>query len=204
MFSSLHLLMPITNVFSIVCPADCNAAGTFGTIEVIDPECPPLPDRSEINELLLMHPTLGVGPVDWTDAGAGGWSVVIDNADATDVKVKQLPVIGTKPDETRSEITMTNLTKIDGVGTYQIELRVKSLPDLTYDFLRGFQCGNIKPIIWFTDLGGHMFGKNEGIQTSKFTVRFPKESGEDAYDEAVITAQWIAQTDPDRITNPLA
>lgn len=200
----LDFLMPITNDFSIVCPEDCNTAGTFGTIEDVDPECPPQPNRSEINYLYLMHPTLGVGPVDWTVAGVGGWADAIDNADAGDTKVKEIPVIGTKPEETRTEIVMTNLTKLDGVGTYQVELRVKSLPLQTYNFLRGFQCGTIKPKIWYTDLGGFMYGKNEGIQTSKFTVRFPHEAGEDAYTEAIIRAEWLAQTDPDRIDNPLA
>lgn len=196
--------MPITNVFSIVCPTDCNTAGTFGTIEDIDPECPPQPNRSEINYLYLMHPTLGIGPTDWEVAGVGGWADVLDNADAGDNKVKSLPVIGTKPEETRPEIIMTNLTKLDGVGTYQLQLRVKSLPNLTYDFLRRFQCGTIKPIIWYSDLGGFMYGENSGIQTSRFTVRFPHESGEDAYTEAIITAEFLAQTDPDRITDPLA
>ena len=57
------------NQFSITCPTDCT--GVYPAIADINPECPGQISRSEVSEVLFMHPTLGVGPTDWSPRG---WS----------------------------------------------------------------------------------------------------------------------------------
>lgn len=194
--------MPIENNF-IVCPNDCDTPLAVA-VENVDPSCPPAPTLAEIDTLLLMHPTLGVPPTDWAVAGAGGWADVIDNSDLTDVKIKQLSVIGTIAAPERPEIIMPAQTKIQGVGTYSARFEVRSLSDGIYDYLQKLQCGGVKPNIWYTSLGGYMYGQNDGIETTSITVNFIKESGEEAYDYAEILIEWRSKTDPLRIDNPLA
>ncbi len=189
------------NIFSVVCPTDCTS--TWIGIEDLDPSCGAGLARSEVNFLYLMHPTLGVGPSDWTDASA--WAAVIDNSDATGVKVKALPVVGNVPAEERPDIPLSNGFIAKGEGTFTLTAKIQPLtPDL-YDFLRAFQCpGTPPPKFWFTDRGGNMFGKDvEGIQAKSITVNFILEEGDESYEYANIILTWDAQTFPDRIVSPI-
>ena len=195
--------MALNNVFSIDCGTISCATGNLGAIEELDPKCPLKIDRSEINYLLLMHPTLGVAPTDWAVAGAGGWADVIDNTDATDVKVKRIPVIGDKPAETRADIQSTDGVILKGEGTYTLNITIVDLPPLLYDYLRKVQCGKVIPIVWYEDRGGNMFGQNDGIQTNSVVVNFIKDRGDDAYNRAELIITFTADTDPDRIDSPL-
>ena len=194
--------MPLVNEF-IVCPNDCDTPLAIA-VETIDPSCPPAPTQSEIDTLLLMHPTIGVAPADWTVAGAGGWADVIDNSDLTDVKVKQFSVIGSVAEPERTEVEMPSQTTVSVIATYTATFQLRSLPDNIYLYLQKLQCSNIKPTIWYTSLGGYMYGSEGGIQTTSITVNFTKEAGAEAYDGANIIITWRAQTDPVRIDNPLA
>lgn len=191
------------NIFSIDCSTISCATGNLGAIEELDPKCPKKIDRSEINYLLLMHPTLGVPPTDWTVAGAGGWADVIDNTDATDVKVKRLYCIGDKPAETRADIPSADGIVIKGEGTYTLNITLPDLPDNLYDYLRKVQCGKVVPTVWYEDRGGNMFGANDGIETNSIVVNFIKDRGDDAYNRAELIITFVADTDPDRIVSPL-
>lgn len=195
--------MSLENIFSIDCSTlDCGA-GNLGAIENFDPNCAQKLIKSEIGHILLMHPTLGVAPTDWTVEGAGGWADVLDNTDSSDVKVKRIPCIGDKPAEERPEITGTNGVTFDGKGTYTLNITLIDIPDQLYDYMRKVQCGKILPIIWYEDNDGNMYGQNDGIVTTKFTPNFIHDRGQDSYVRIDITIQFIAQTDPDRITSPL-
>lgn len=189
-----------TNEFGIVCPEDCDSTD-FGAIEVINPNCPPKPKQSEITDIFLMHPTEGIGPADWNLAP--DWAAVIDNADATNTKVKQLSVIGSKPAPDRPEILLPRFKLIKGDATYTIEASIPSLPDLTYDFLRKFQCGSTQIKFWYRDAGGFMYGRQEAIESSNVEVEFIHETGKDSYTAATMTITWEAVTDPQRIVSPV-
>jgi hypothetical protein len=192
--------MPLINNF-IVCADDCDTPLAI-VVEDIDPTCPPAPLLAEIDTLLLMHPTLGAPPADWTVTA--DWATAIDNADITDGKIKQLSVIGSIPAAERPEVTMPSQTIIYREGTYTATFQVRSLPKGVYDYLQKLQCGRIKPKFWYTSLGGYMYGTSNGIQSNSIQVNFIKEAGAEAYDSAEIVLQWKAETDPLRIDNPLA
>lgn len=193
--------MAIDNVFSIVCDTVECATGNLGAIEEIDPNCPPEQTLSEINFLEWMHPTLGVAPTDWSLLL--DWTTVIDNTDATDVKVKRMPVIGDKPVEERVDIQQTGGRVTKGQGTYTLNITMPYVTPLLRDYLRKLQCNKMLPVIWYEDRGGNMYGQNDGIQTSTFEVSFPQDRGDDAYNRAELIIKWKAQTDPDRIESPL-
>lgn len=195
--------MAFKNIFSVDCTTIGCATGNLGAIENLDPACPQKITRSEINYLLLAHPTLGVPPVDWTIAGVGGWGDAIDNTDATDVNVKRIPVIGDKPAETRADIQSTDGVILKGEGTYTLNVTIPDLPTQLYDYLRKVQCGKVIPIFWYEDRGGDMFGQNDGIQANSVVVNFVKDRGDDAYNRAELIITWVADTDPDRIVSPL-
>ena len=190
-----------SNIFDITCPVDCDSTGIFVFVETINPDCPPAPARAEITEILLMHPTQGVGPVNWT--AAPDWATAIDNADVTDTKVKRFAVSGAIGEPARPEVEMTNFKIIKGEGMYVLEVTIKSLPDGIRAFFKKMQCGNINPVLWYVDAGGFMYGKNEGINTLDIDVHFPHDLGRDAYTTGVIRISWEAQTDPERITSPI-
>ena len=194
--------MSTGNDFNITCPEDC-VVNPFTAVETIDKDCQPLPSQAEITDIILGHPEDAVPPADWTVAGAGGWADVIDNASAGGIKLKRFLVSGSIGEPERTAIEMSAFRKVNGVATYTIEAIFKSIPPLTYDFLRALQCGVLKPKLWYIDAGGKMYGKNDGIETSDVSVVFPHELGKDSYSFATLRLSWEAQTDPDRIDSPI-
>ena len=189
------------NQFSITCPTDCT--GVYPAVADINPECPGQISRSEVSEVLFMHPTLGVGPTDWSDVTA--WEAVIDNSDTTGVGVKRIYGIGNQPEATKPEIQYSNGVLVYGEGTYTLVFTVLITDETEYELLRTFECsGTPKPKIWYvTRDNNFLYGKDLiGIQTKGVSVSLPLESGDDAQISGTITFTWSADTNPDRIASP--
>jgi len=189
------------NIFSVVCPTDCTS--TWVAIEDLNPACAGPLAKSEVNYLYMMLPETGIGPADWTDAQA--WSDVIDNSDTTGKFVKALPVVGNLPAEERADIPLSNGYVAKGDGTFTLTAKVQPLTDGLLEWLKILQCpGTSLPKFWFTDRGGHMFGKDVvGIQTKSVAANVILEEGDESYEYANIILTWEAATFPDRIVSPI-
>ena len=93
----------LDNIFAIDCDTVLCPAGALGAMDVQTENCNDV-NQSEVDSLIMWHPTLGVAPTNW-GAGIAAIDFDIDNTDATDVKQKQLFVKGGMP--ASEEITKT-------------------------------------------------------------------------------------------------
>ena len=93
----------LDNIFAIDCDTVLCPAGALGAMDIQTENCNDV-NQSEVNSLIMWHPTLGVAPTNW-GAGIAAIDFDIDNTDATDVKQKQIFVKGGMP--ASEEVTKT-------------------------------------------------------------------------------------------------
>ena len=81
--------MSSVNQFGIDCSTILCPDGILGAVGVMSQNCDASVNQSEINSLLLVHPTLGTLVTNW-GSGLVALDFDIDNTDATDVKQKRI------------------------------------------------------------------------------------------------------------------
>ena len=192
----------LDNIFAIDCDTVLCPAGALGAMDIQTENCNDV-NQSEVDSLIMWHPTLGVAPTNW-GAGIAAIDFDIDNTDATDVKQKQLFVKGGMPASEEITKTLNSFQDVVINRTHTLTLELYTFGDATYDYLRKLQCNKVKPLFCFTTVGGKLFGKDEGIYATKFALDFLLEEGEENCEKWSITISWKSLTAPDRLDNPLA
>ena len=190
------------NIFGVSCDVVTCPDGELGAMGAQGKFCNEV-NLSQLESLILQHPVDGT-PIDNWGASMTALDFQIDNADATDVKQKQIFGVGSVPEPTIDEIETNGfqMTKIKGV--YAISFRLYTFDAVTYDYLRKLQCGTVKPKIYYTTEGGYIYGKNGGIDTTKFQVELIQEEGSSAVEYFQFNIEFNSKTAPDRYLNPLA
>jgi len=192
----------LDNIFAIDCDTVLCPAGALGAMDIQTENCNDV-NQSEVNSLIMWHPTLGVAPTNW-GAGIAAIDFDIDNTDATDVKQKQIFVKGGMPASEEVTKTLNSFQDVVINRTHTLTLELYTFGDATYDYLRKLQCNKVKPLFDFTTVGGKLFGKDGGISPVKFALDFLLEEGEENCEKWSITISWKSLTAPDRLDNPLA
>lgn len=193
--------MSIVNIFAVDCDAlDC-PDGALGAMNAQSESCSEVV-QSEVNSVIFWHPTLGTAPTNWGPTIAA-LDFNIDNADATDVKQKQIFVTGSVPEATDTEVTLNGFQTVTLSRTHTMTVNLYTFGDATYDYLRKIQCGKVKPQFVFTTMGGKLFGKDGGITPSKINANFVLNEGEESFETWTIVFEWKSLTAPDRLDNPL-
>jgi len=192
----------IINIFEVDCDDVLCPDGTLGALSTQTENCNDV-NLSEVNSIILKHPTLGDNITNWGPALAAG-DFNIDNADATDVAQKQIFVTGGVAEPEETEVTLNGFQTVTLNKTFTLSAEFYSDgSQLTYDYLRKLECNKVKPDFWFTTMGGKIFGKDGGITPSKFSLSKVLEQGEESVEKWVMNIQWKALTSPDRYDNPL-
>jgi len=192
----------IINIFEVDCDDVLCPDGTLGALSPQTENCNDV-NLSEVNSIILKHPTLGDNITNWGPALAAG-DFNIDNADATDVAQKQIFVTGGVAEPEETEVTLNGFQTVTLNKTFTLSAEFYSDgSQLTYDYLRKLECNKVKPDFWFTTMGGKIFGKDGGITPSKFSLSKVLEQGEESVEKWVMNIQWKALTSPDRYDNPL-
>lgn len=192
----------LDNIFDIDCDTVLCPAGALGVMDIQTENCNDV-NQSEVNSLIMWHPTLGVPPTNW-GAGIAAIDFDIDNTDATDIKQKQIFVKGGMPASEEVTKTLNSFQDVVINRTHTLTLELYTFGDDTYDYLRKLQCNKVKPLFDFTTVGGKLFGKDGGISPVKFALDFLLEEGEENCEKWSITISWKSLTAPDRFDNPLA
>ena len=192
----------LDNIFAIDCDTVLCPAGALGAMDVQTENCNDV-NQSEVDSIIMWHPTLGVAPTNW-GALIAAIDFDIDNTDATDIKQKQLFVKGGMPASEEITKTLNSFQDVVINRTHTLQLELYTFGDATYDYLRKLQCNKVKPLFCFTTVGGKLFGKDEGIYATKFALDFLLEEGEENCEKWSITISWKSLTAPDRLDNPLA
>jgi len=193
--------MPSTiNEFSIDCDAQtCAAALGAASAQVQD--CPANINQSEVDSIIMIHPTLGTPISNW-----GGSLVAldfdIDNTDATDVSQKRFFGVGSVPANEVQEVTLNNFQNFSIDKTFTLTMDIFDITPATYDYFRKIQCGKVKPLFWYTTVADKIYGSTTGINPIKFMVTTPLESGEGSLEKITIEVSWKAKTSPDRYPMP--
>lgn len=192
--------MSTINEFTIDCDAQtCAAALGAASAQVQD--CPANVFQSEVDSIIMIHPTLGTPIANWGPTLAA-IDFTIDNTDATDVDQKRFFGVGSVPANEIQEVTLNNfqLYAIDKMFTLTMD--IFDITANTYDYFRKIQCGKVKPLFWYTTVGGKIYGSATGISPIKFNVTTPLDSGESSLEKITIEVSWKAKTSPDRYPMP--
>lgn len=189
------------NVFDVACDIAC-PDGALGAMGAQSKYCNDV-NLSQLESLILQHPTLGT-PIDNWGPGLTALDFLIDNTDTTDVSQKQIFGIGSVAEPTIDEVEVNAFQMAKIKGVYTISFRLYTFDSVTYDYLRKLQCGTVKPKITYTTEGGYIYGKDGGIDTTKFQVELIQDEGSSAVEYFQFTIEWNAKNAPDRFLNPLA
>jgi len=193
--------MSAINIFAVDCDAVTCPDGALGVMDVSTEFCNDVV-QSEITSIIFWHPVDGVAPTNW-----GNSMLVTDfdilNTDATDVKQKQLFLKGGMPEPDETTIITNSFQEVVLSRTQTVTLSLYSFGDDTYDYLRKLQCGTVKPKFIFSTAGGKLYGKDGGIQATKFSLALVLDEGEESVEKWTITIAWKTLVSPDRVPNPL-
>lgn len=190
------------NIFAINCDSIACPDGALGAMNTIDQNCAGNINQSEINSLVLWHPTQGTDPTtNWPSSVVGDFS--IDNTDATDADQKRIFGQGDLAAPDNLQVTTNDFNSVSLAKTYTLNFDIYDLGSDTYDYLRKIDCSKVKPKFLYTTVGGFMYGKEGGIQATAWNIAFILERGEGSIERCQITITFKARTAPDRISSPL-
>ena len=194
--------MSAINVFSIDCSTVTCPSGALGAMDIISQNCNDNIVQSEVNSIILWHPTLGTAPTNWGPSIAAS-DFDIDNTDATDAKQKQIFGQGDMPTQEFQSVITNNFNEVDIAATFTLNFDIFDVGAATYDYLRKLQCATVKPYIIFTTVGGKMYGKDGGIVPTQIRLSNVLERGEESVEKFQLVITWKSRTAPDRVPNPL-
>lgn len=190
------------NIFGIDCSTITCPDGLLGAADVMTSDCSANINRSEVNSVILVHPTLGTPIANW-GAGMVALDFDIDNSDATDVKQKQFVGRGSFGEPETTTTTLNDFREYDITKTYTLTFTVFDIGDSTYDFMRKIECGSVTPLLYFTTVAGKIYGKDGGICPKQVRASLILDEGSDAIERWQVQFIWEAKTAPDRFDYPL-
>lgn len=189
-----------SNEFAIVCPICPD--GVVGAVGVMSKDCDPELNQSEINSLILVHPTLGTLVTNWGPS-LDVLDFDIDNSDANDVKQKRIFGQGDMPASESLTVTTNDFNVNTLKRTFTINFSVFDIDSVTYDYFRKLQCSTVKPLFYFTTVAQKIKGGEFAITPTSFDVQTPLERGEESVERIDLVITWKAKTSPDSYDSPL-
>lgn len=193
--------MSAFNIFSINCANVTCPDGALGAMDIISQDCNGNINQSEVNSIILWHPTLGSGPTAWPPLAPTDFN--IDNTDITDVAQKQIFGQGDMPLPEFQSVVTNNFNSVDIAGTFTLNFDIFDVGATSYNYLRKLQCATVKPYFIFSTVGGYLYGKDGGIVPTQFRLSPVLERGEESVEKWTCTITWKSRTAPDRVENPL-
>ena len=190
-----------TNVFEINCDAlDCDSP--LGAAGVQDKYCPKNVKQSQLDSVILVHPTLGTLVTNWGPSLAPT-DFDIDNADATDVKQKQFFGVGSIAESEDSEVEINSFQLVNLGSTTTATFTIHNIDSETYDYWRKVKCGTVKPRGYFTTVADEIIGSATAINFSSIKPNIIFDEGKDAVKKIVVVFTWESKTMPDIHDYPL-
>lgn len=194
--------MSCKNIFSVDCSSISCPSGALGAADVMTQDCSSDIKRSEVNSIILFHPTLGTDPTsNWPTPAAVDFS--IDNADATDADQKQFFGRGSLGEPEAVTTVINDFREFTLTKEYTLTFTIFDIGGDTYDYMRKLECGAVVPLLLFTTVGGEMYGNSGGICPKSIQPSLILDEGNDAIKRWQLVIKWEAQTAPDAVTNPL-
>lgn len=176
------------------CP-NCDDDLNLGPVEVVQ-DCTAYDQVfSQVCGVILL-PNSADLPADWTDPAE--WALAIDNSITGTAKGRYLIGEGEidEPDEDIDDYPYRQRRVSNRL--YTVELTIKNLSLIQYDFLRQLQCGWVRFRFWIETVGGRLFGGETGIKPLLVGVSFIYSGGRDDREAAVLTLQYESDGDPPR------
>lgn len=190
------------NTFAVDCSTITCPSGLLGAANSMSADCSANVNRSEVNSVILVHPTLGTAITNW-GAGLVALDFNIDNTDATDVKQKQFIGRGSFGEPEAITTTLNDFREYDITKTYTLTFTIFDVGDATYDFMRKIECGSVVPLLYFTTVSSKIYGKDGGICPKQVKASLILDEGSDAIERWQLQFVWEAKTAPDRYDYPL-
>lgn len=189
----------------LLCPEDC---GDPVTLPAISPNqlCTSYKQRYSQILGIVFVPNGATDPIDCTAADCDTAPVIVadslDNSDVTGTKSKYVVGEGgiAVPDKIVDEYPARQART--SFRTFTITHTVKNLECDMYDFLRTLQCGDTSFKIYYTTVGGWIFGCPDGISITSVDVDFPHGEGREDKEFATLTITFEATGDPVRYKAP--
>ena len=190
-----------TQNFSIDCLDLLCPDGSLGAAGVSNKFCDE-PEQSEVNSLVMWHPTLGTAPLNW------GPSMVladftIDNSNADDTAQKRFFGRGNLAASESLEVTTNDFNQAQLRRTFTLNFVIFNVNQATRDYFRKIQCGKVKPYFDYTTVEQNIFGADGGIKPTRYNIDMPLEEGEESIEQITVEIQWKARVSPDKFPSPL-
>jgi len=186
------------------CPT-CDTCDELELPVFVFSDCAPVQNESEVNFVYVTiedpeNPgeALG-GPADWTLAE--DWATAIDNSAAD--KVRKLTVIGDLPEPEQEIRIVSNRRRIPGKKVFTLNATVDDVSDENYNAMRALECYPIVRI-WYGNIGGKLYGGQEGIRASIVKANAPLDRGQNTYERIEYGFLFESTCHPPRIENPIA
>lgn len=184
----------MASIDTLICPVDCSAVlaqWNFST-------CAPQLLQAQISEIWLAND--GYPLTNWSDPGELA-SRISNTATGSDA-IRQLTVIASIADPTVTEKKISGGRTVYSPQEFVISGRIDDNSDENYEAARATGC-NRQYRMWYTTLGGKLYGGNTGILTN---LRMWETIVEDDNEYATLNFQvkWKNKFAPLRIDNPLA
>lgn len=180
----------------LVCPNGLlGAAGDFN-LDCLDAVL------SQLSGIIMWHPTLGTAPTNW-GAGMLVTDFDIDNTDATDVKQKRFPIVGSLPKPEYQKAVTVGFKSVTILKTRSITFRLYHADSATYDFLRKVECGKVRPKLILETEGGYLLGKDGGLDFSDIELDAVWNEGETELEYWDGVIQYKSKVSPDKVLSPL-
>lgn len=166
--------------------------------------CAPEQNESEINAVFITiddpeNPgeALG-GPTDWESAA--DWTAALSQT--AEGKVRKLTVIGDLPEPEQEIRIVSDRRRVPGLKTFTLNATVDDTNDDNYEFLLTLECG-FKVRIWYSTIGGKLYGGEQGILASIIKANAPLDRGQNTFERFEYAFLWERSAHPPRIANPM-
>jgi|JI8StandDraft_1071087.scaffolds.fasta_scaffold175855_2 hypothetical protein len=193
------------NISLISCPADCATDNVWPAIPV-QQDCPSYEQTlSQIYEVVIVPDEAG-------DIWGGTWDSgypdptfelgSIDNTVADNTKAHIFVGIGGMDEPTESILQYPGLQERVEEETYTVRFRILNMSNANNDHLDKLECGALNYKVFFTDLGGFVYGFDGGITPKKVSVERPHGAGNDDRLFAELVIVFDATNMLDRANKP--
>jgi hypothetical protein len=177
---------------------DCDNVLNFPVLPELG--CFDAPTHSEVGAIIFL-PTGATAPADWTSVT--DWKAVFNNVDTSNAAAKIFMGIGSIAEpETRQQRIAKGVEEIF-LKRWTLEMLTNTMGNTIYAFVRFLQCHPMNYRFWFWDMGGFLYGGENGIKPWLTDANVSRQSGEQSLLSA--TAKITYQNcgcDPERVYLP--
>jgi len=184
----------MASIDTLVCANNCESE----LPQVEFSQCAPELLQAQVSNVYLAND--GYSLTNWTNPAE--WAGRISNTSTAATAIREMTVIASIADPTVTEKKISGGRTIYSPQEFTIAGRIDDNSDTNYDFMRATGC-NRQYRMWYSTLGGKLYGGNAGILTN---LRMWETVAEDDLEYAVLNVQlkWKAAFAPLRIPNPIA